>query len=61
MVGSNLAILAPVSQNMLLGLSYFCFMYRILTAFLLISLLGTRAGAQRGERLQPKPALLRLI
>src|ERR1700722_4884387 len=45
----------------MLGLNYFCFMYRILTAFLLISLLGTRAGAQRGERLQPKPALLRLI
>ena len=36
-------------------------MYRILTAFLLMTLLGTRAGAQRGERLQPKPALLRLI
>ena len=36
-------------------------MYRILTAFLLMTLLGTRAGAQRGERLQPKAALLRLI
>jgi unsaturated chondroitin disaccharide hydrolase len=42
-------------------LSYFCSMYRILIAFLLMTLLGTRAGAQRGERLQPKPALLRLI
>lgn len=36
-------------------------MYRLLTAFLLITLLGARATAQRGERLQPKPALLRLI
>ena len=36
-------------------------MYRILVAFSLMTLLGTRAGAQRGERLQPKPALLRLI
>jgi unsaturated chondroitin disaccharide hydrolase len=42
-------------------LNYFCAMYRILTAFLLMTLLGTRAGAQRGERLQPKAALLRLI
>ena len=61
MVGSNLAILSLVSQNMLLGLPYFCFMYRILTAFLFVGLLGAHAMAQRGERLQPKPALLRLI
>jgi unsaturated chondroitin disaccharide hydrolase len=40
---------------------YFCSMYRLLTAFLLMTLPGIRAGAQRGERLQPKPALLRLI
>ena len=36
-------------------------MYRLLTAFLLTSFLGTRTTAQRSERLQPKPALLRLI
>jgi hypothetical protein len=36
-------------------------MYRLLAAFLLITFAGARATAQRGERLQPKPALLRLI
>src|ERR1700743_1710270 len=43
------------------GLRYFCPMYRIISSFFLVLLLGTRAGAQKGERLQPKPALLRLI
>jgi hypothetical protein len=41
--------------------NYFCSMYRILTAFLLITLTGIHATAQKAEHLQPKPALLRLI
>ncbi len=36
-------------------------MYRILTSILVICLLTNAADAQKGNRLQPKPALLRLI